>query len=352
MRAAVFHDVQDLRVDTVPDPEPGDDEVVVQVLGCGFCGSDIEYYYGKSPLGTPTGKGPLVLGHELSGRVVAAGKQAGASGLAEGDRVAVNPVQSCNACNECRAGKPHLCPNMSVLGVTTNGGFAEYAKTKIAHAYKLPDSLSDEQGAFVEMLAASVNAVAKAEVEPGAFAVVYGPGPVGLAMMQLLKNEGATVAVVGTRDYRLEIAKELGADVVFNVADPSSPSYAEDLPTAVRDANGGRLADRAIVGTADPSANQGALDVTGAGSTVVYMGLAGPDDKVELPMLRSLTEDKTIRFSWLYPLQWPATIRVLEAGKIATDRIITHSAPLGGIAEALERVVKREDDVLKTVIKP
>jgi L-iditol 2-dehydrogenase len=82
------------------------------------------------------------------------------------------------------------------------------------------------------------------------------------------------------------------------------------------------------------------------------MGLAGPDDKVELPMLRSLTEDKTIRFSWLYPLQWPATIRILEDSRIATDRIITHSAPLDGIAEALARVLNREDHVLKTIIKP
>src|SRR5207244_2056775 len=205
MKAAVFYEAERLEVEDVPEPEAGSDEVVVRVLACGFCGSDVEYYYGKSPLGTPDGKGPLVLGHELCGEVVEVGSLGERSGIAEGDRVSVNPVQSCNACNACRAGKVAFCQNLSVLGVTTNGGFAEFAKTKIAHAYKLPDSLTDEQGAFVEMLSSAVYAVRRAEVEPGNFAVVYGPGPVGLSMVQLLKNEGARVALVGTRDYRLDI---------------------------------------------------------------------------------------------------------------------------------------------------
>ena len=177
MKAAVFYDTEDLRLEDLPEPEADADEVVVRVLACGFCGSDIEYYYGKSPLGTTDGKGPLVLGHEVCGEVVHAGKLAERYGLAEGDRVAVNPVQSCNACNACRAGKLQFCENLTVLGVTMNGGFAEYAKTKIAHAYKIPDSLTNEQGAFVEMLSSAVYAVQRAEIEPENFAVVYGPGP-------------------------------------------------------------------------------------------------------------------------------------------------------------------------------
>ena len=159
MKAAVFYETEDLRLEDVSEPEAGPDEVVVKVLACGFCGSDIEYYYGRSPLGTPDGKGPLVLGHEICGQVVQAGKLAEQYGLAEGDRVALNPVQSCNACNSCRSGKLQFCQNLTVLGVTMNGGFAEYVKTKIAHAYKLPESLTDEQGAFVEMLSSAVYSV-------------------------------------------------------------------------------------------------------------------------------------------------------------------------------------------------
>jgi threonine dehydrogenase-like Zn-dependent dehydrogenase len=345
MKAAVFYEPNDLRVEDVPEPEIADDEALVEVKACGFCGSDVEYYYGKSPVGTPDGKGPLVLGHEFSGRVAQIGKLAGAYGLAEGDRVAVNPIQSCNACMSCRAGKPQFCANLSVLGVTTNGGFAQYAKTKAAHAYKLPDSLTDAQGAFVEMLSAAVNAVRKADVQPGDFVVVYGPGPVGLSMVQLLKNEGARVAVVGTRDYRLDLAKTLGADFVFKTADGS-------IADQVTAANDGALADRAIVATGSMDANQEALAVTGPGSTVVYMGVTAPDAAVEVPMLTSLIQDKTIRFSLWYPYQWPTTIRLLADSKVDTGKIITHTAKLDGIGAAIERVVNRDDAVIKTLVEP
>jgi threonine dehydrogenase-like Zn-dependent dehydrogenase len=352
MKAAVFYKREDIRLEDVPEPEAGPDEVVVRVLACGFCGSDIEYYYGKSPVGTPDGKGPLVLGHELCGEIVQAGKLAEGYGLSEGDRVAVNPVQSCNSCNACRAGKVAFCQHLSVLGVTTDGGFAQFAKTKIAHAYKLPDSLSDEQGAFVEMLSSAVYATKRAEVEPGNFAVVYGPGPVGLSMVQLLRNEGARVALVGTRDYRLEVGKALGAEHVWNTRDAASPYWVPDLTAAIEEANGGRLADRVLVATANVEANQQAVEISGPGSVVVLMGLAGPNDTISVPLLGNLTQDKTIRFSWLYPLQWPTTIGILETASIDTGPIITHSAPLDGIASAIERVLQREDEVVKTVIKP
>src|SRR5436190_1954039 len=212
MKAAVFYEPEQIQLEDVPEPQAGEDEVVE------------------------------------------AGRLAASYGLAEGDRVSVNPVQSCNACDMCRAGKVAFCPNMSVLGVTTNGGFAEYAKTKIAHAYKIPDSLTDEQGAFVEMLSSAVYATRRAEVEPGNFAVVYGPGPVGLSMVQLLKNEGARVALVGTRDYRLETGLELGAEHVWNTSDTSSKYWVPDLVQAIQEVNGGRLADRALVATANVAA--------------------------------------------------------------------------------------------------
>ena len=95
-----------------------------------------------------------------------------------------------------------------------------------------------------------------------------------------------------------------------------------------------------------------ALAVSGPGSTVVYMGVTGPEAKVELPMLSSLIQDKTIRFSLWYPFQWPTTIRILADAKIDTGKLITHTAPLDGIAQAIERVVNREDHVIKTLVTP
>ncbi|MEZ5098785.1 MAG: alcohol dehydrogenase catalytic domain-containing protein [Thermoleophilia bacterium] len=346
MKAAVFYDAEDIRIEDVPEPEIADDEVLVRVAACGVCGSDVEYYYGRSPVGTATGKGPLILGHEFAGTIVEVGRSAARSGFAEGQRVAVNPIQSDATCDETRSGRPQFSSNLSVLGVTTNGGFAELVKTKAEHAYRLPDSLSDEQGAFVEMLAASLHAVHKADVGMGDFVVVYGPGPVGLSAVQLLKHLGARVMVVGTRPYRLELAKELGADVVFDA------SSGADLGEAIQEANRGRLADRVLVATGSMAANQEALAISGPGSTVVYMGVTSPDAAVSVPMLTSLIQDKTIRFSLWYPLEWPRTIRVMEQGIVSTDRLITHAAPLGDIAQTIERVVGREDGVIKAMIRP
>jgi L-iditol 2-dehydrogenase len=349
MKAAVFYDVEDIRLEDVPEPELGDDDVIVEVAACGICGSDLEYYTGRSPVGTADGKGPLILGHEFSGRVVRVGKDA--QGVKEGDRVAVNPIQSSAASNLSRSGNPHFDLSV-VLGVTTNGGFAQLVRTRAEHAYPLPDDLTDAQGAFVEMLAASLNAVEKAEIELGDLVVIYGPGPVGLSMLQLARRSGGRVAMVGTRDYRLELAKELGAEHVFNTADSSSPYYAADLPEAIRGVNAGELAERAIVATAVEEATQSALDVTGNGSTVVFMGLAGPEDVVRVPMLVALTQDKSIRFSWLYPNQWPKTIRLLREGIVDTSKIITHSIALDRIDEGIQQVIARDDGVIKIVVTP
>jgi threonine dehydrogenase-like Zn-dependent dehydrogenase len=349
MRAAVFHDVGDVRIEDVPDPTPGHGDVVVEVAACGICGSDLEYHAGRTPLGTADGRGPLILGHELAGRVVALGP--GVSGLAAGDRVAVNPIQSRAASDAARAGSPQF-DLATVLGVSVDGGFAQYVRTRAEHAYRLPDELSDEQGAFVEMLAASLHAVEKADIRFGDHVVIYGPGPVGLSMIALAVARGATVTVVGTRDYRLELAQDLGARHVLNPADEGSPHHVADVPEAIRAANGGALADRALVATSAPAAAREALEVTGDGAVVVFMGLAGPGDAVELPLLSTLVAEKTIRFSWLYPHQWPKTIRALRDRIVDVEPLITHQAPLTDFCAAIARVENREDSVIKLMIRP
>lgn len=352
MRAAVFYKAFDIRTETLPDPTPQEDEVVVQVKACGFCGSDVEYYYGRSPVGTATGEGPLVLGHEFAGEVVDVGSAA--RGLFKaGDRVAVNPIQSCGACDECRAGRPQFCQNISVLGVTKNGGFAEYTTSKMQHLYKLPEELSYATGAFVEPLAASVNAVDKLDVQPGSYVVIFGPGPMGLAMVQLTRNLGASqVVMVGTNDERLEAAKELGATGLINTRDTDSPYYASDVAEGVRNLGGGYLADRAIVPTSSLQAHEDALRVTGNGAVVVLLGVTGPEDNLSVPLLTSLLQDKTIRFSLWYPNKWPKTIRLLAQHGVSAERLITHKDSLENIGSAIKRLVERKDGVLKTVISP
>ena len=342
MKAAVFYEAEDIRIEDVPVPELGPDDVLIDVSTVGICGSDIEYYYGRSPVGTASGKGPLVLGHEFMGTVEALGSAVPEGALAIGDRVAVNPIQSCYRCDPCRAGKPQFCANLSVLGVTTDGGFAEKARTHVAHAYKLPDAIGDDEGAFVEMLAAAVNAIDKAAIEPGDVVLICGPGPVGLAMVQLAKQKGASVVIAGTREDRLAVGKGFGADLTVDVS-------SADLAEAI-EGEYGQLADKVIVATSSLAANEQAFELCAPGATIVFMAVTGPDDTVALPMLNSLIADRTIRFSLWYPNQWPRTIKLLEQKVVDTGPIITTHASLDDLAGAIGRQVAREGGAIKTIV--
>lgn len=354
MKAQVFREPKKMKVETVPIPQIADDEVLVRVKACGICGSDIAYYYGMSPLETPTGKGPLVLGHEYTGEVAQVGKFVAKQKLfKEGDRVVLDPVQYCNACEICRKGFTNLCETKSVLGVSVDGGFAEYSKAKATSVVKLPDNVSYEHGALTEPLACSYYAIKNLDVHPGHFVVVFGPGPIGLMQLQLVKSSGAAKAVlVGTRDYRLDIGKKLGADVVLNPSDKKSPYYCADLKAKIGELTGGKFADRAITSTGSVDAAHQALSVTGRRSVIVFFGLPGGKDKIEVPALESIFWDKTIRFSWLAPFTWPSALQALSGGLVKVDLLCSHKFALADLVDALGKVKARQDDVMKAVVVP
>jgi len=354
MKAQVFYEPLKMSLEEVDVPQIGDDEVLVRVKACGICGSDIAYYYGMSPLETEDGKGPLVLGHEYTGEVVEVGKIPASQGLfASGDRVVLDPVQYCNMCEICRKGQPNLCETKTVLGVSVDGGFAEYSKAKATSVVKLPDNVSYEHGALTEPLACSYYAVKNLDVHPGMFCVVIGPGPIGLMQLQLIKSSGAaTVVLIGTRDYRLEIGKTLGADVILNAADKASPYYCEDPKTKIEGMTGGKFADRAITSTGSLEAAHLALDLTGRRSVIVFFGLPGAEDKVQVPALDSIFWDKTIRFSWLAPFTWPSALQALSGGLVNVEPLASHQFALADLVEALGKVKSREDNVMKAVVCP
>lgn len=144
----------------------------------------------------------------------------------------------------------------------------------------------------------------------------------------------------------------MGADHVVNVKNTSSSHYSSDLTGFTRERNGGALADRAIVATTSRSACQQTIEITGAGSIVVYMGLSGPKDAVQLPLLESLVQAKQTKFAWLYPHQWPKTLKLLETSLIDTSLIITHVLPLERVTEAIDLLGSRDNDAIKVLLKP
>ncbi|MEW6237305.1 MAG: alcohol dehydrogenase catalytic domain-containing protein [Candidatus Omnitrophota bacterium] len=354
MAAQVFYEPEKMEFKDMAVPAPGADEIRVRVNACGICGSDIAYYFGQSSLETPNGKGPLVLGHEFCGVVDDVGAIPEKLGLFQkGDRVVLDPVQYCNACEICKRGMPNLCEKKSVLGVSTNGGFAEYCLSNYTGVHKIPDNVSFEQAALTEPLACATYGVQNMQIKLGDFAVVLGAGVIGSLMLQLIKSSGAgKVLIVDTVDYRLDIAKKLGVDYAFNTLEKDSPYYIPDLKQKIQELTGGRFADACIVATGNVSAMEQALAITGRRARIVYFGLPADDAVVRVPALQSIFWDKTIRFSWLAPLTWPTALQAIANGLVNVDMIRSHNFALKDLIPGIAEARGRAGKAMKVVINP
>jgi len=354
MKAQMFYEPEKMELVEVPIPKPSDEEVLVRVKACGICGSDVAYYFGASSLETETGKGPLILGHEFSAEVVEVGAIPKKLGLFKpGDRVTVDPVQYCNACRVCKQGYVNLCENKTVLGVSTNGAFAEYCVSHYTGVHKIADNVSFEEAAMTEPFACATYGVKNMEITPGDFVVVFGTGAIGCMMIQLIKASGAgRIVAVDVMDYRLEIAEKVGADAVINVGDAKSPYYKEDIKAAIADMTDGRFADAVITPTGSVEAMEAALEISGRRSRVVFFGLPADDAVVRVPALKCIFWDKTIRFSWLAPLVWPTAIDAIATGLVDLKPLVTHTMPLEKLAEGLALVRDKKENVMKVIIKP
>lgn len=354
MKAWVFYEPLKMEWEEVDIPQLAPDEVLVKIKACGICGSDIAYYWGNSSLETADGRGPLILGHEMSGEIVELGQLPKQLGIFKvGDRVAIDPVQYCNACEVCKKGEVNLCETKTVLGVSVNGAFAEYMKTKYTAMFKLADNVTYEQGAFAEPMADAVYALQNLEITLGDFCVVIGPGPIGLAQAALIKASGAgTLVVVGTRDYRLEIAKKNGADYVFNTKDSKSKYYCADVVKEIDKLTGGKMADRVLVSTSTPAAMELPFKISGRRSNIVFFGLPGDKDVVKVPVLETILWDKRINFSWLAPLTYPKALNAIASGLVDVNSLVTHKFPLKDLKGALEKVKNREGNPVKALVIP
>jgi (R,R)-butanediol dehydrogenase / meso-butanediol dehydrogenase / diacetyl reductase len=221
MRAAVFHKLNSpLVIETVPDPTPGEDQVVVEVCRCGICGSDL-HLTEDAMFGVPSG---TVLGHEYAGRICAIGK--GVDQVRIGDHVAIMPQYSCGKCAHCLAGEPAWCSIMRVDG----GGYGEYSLAKQHQCVILPRTVALEDGALVEPMAVGLHGIRISKMQAGDKVLVLGAGPIGLAATYWAKRLGAgRIAVTAGSTRRADLAKIMGADVFLDPNDASPDSATRAL---------------------------------------------------------------------------------------------------------------------------
>src|SRR5438067_2496238 len=329
MRAAIIDRPGEIRVGEVPDPKPGERQVVVKVGACGICGTDLHIADGHFP---PTPY-PIVPGHEFAGEIVELG--AGVPGEWKvGDRVAVDPSLFCGYCGPCRAGRGNLCANWGATGDTVDGAFAEYVAVPFSNCYRMPDSMTWEQGALVEPVSCAVHGVRRVGVEAGERFLVVGAGTMGLIMQQLLQRGGAEVTVVDRNADRLPRALQLGA---------------HDVGADFSELNGERF-DVAGDCTGAAPAIESAFDKVRRGGRLLVFGVAPAEARIALSPFRIYNDEITVVGSMAVLHSFGAALDLVANGAIDTDALLTDTLPLEQYPDALAKM--RSGAGLKVQVLP
>ena len=343
MKALVLHGVGDLRVDEVPEPEPGPGQVKVRVRAVGVCGSDVHYYtHGR--IGSQVVREPIIVGHEGAGEVVALGD--GVEGLAEGQRVAIEPARSCGRCEWCTTGRPNICPNVRFCSTPpVDGLMCEFAVLEAHQCIPIPDALSFEEAAMLEPLQVSVHAANLIGLVPGETVAVVGAGCIGLGCMELARAGGAGRVVVTDRlAYRLDLARRLGADETVNVAEA-------DPVEAVKALTDGRGADLVFECTNRAEGAPQAYGLAAIGGRVCLVGIPEED---HITLDAHGPRRKELRVQYVRRSRHAArqAVTLVATGKVDVASWVTHRVGLEGAREVFETVARYADGVLKAVVLP
>lgn len=337
MRAAIFKKAgQPLAIEQVPDPTPGEGQVVIKVHRCGICGTDVHFTSGHAgPFGYSENTS---LGHEFAGEIVATGT--GLSRLRVGDRITAFPFTGCGRCESCLSGRPNFCPEFKGMA----GGMAEYMLVNERVATQLPKTYSMEDGALIEPLAVSLHGTALPRFAPGAKVQVMGAGPVGLGVVFWAKRLGAGKVVVSATSRRREaLAKHMGADG-FVV-----PEAQQDIAALVGEALGGPP-DVVFECAGHVGLLGQAVHCVKPRGDVVSLGFCTAPDPV-LPALATWKEVR-ILFSMTYSMQEFATVAdTLGAGHVAPRAMITDRVSLDQLPGALENL-RQPGPQVKVLVDP
>jgi L-idonate 5-dehydrogenase len=327
MKALVIHSAHDLRIEDRPDPAaPGPGEVRLRIRTGGICGSDLHYFH-NGGFGTVRLQEPMILGHEVSGEVIAIG--AGVQDLAPGDRVAINPSMPCDECRFCRAGMRNQCENIRFLGSAMRfphmqGLFRQEINLPAEQAIRLQATTSLAEAACAEPLAVCLHAVKQAGEVSGKRVLVSGCGPIGCLTVVAARHAGADeVVAVDVAAAPLQIARALGAGTAHDLsANPQA---------LAPDADGRGQFDLVFECSGNSRAMATALAVVRPGGTVIAVGL-GAD--VPLPLGTLVTKEVTLRGTFRFDAEFAEAVALIDGGTVDLSPLITASLSMNEHAEA------------------
>ncbi|KAF9266059.1 GroES-like protein [Marasmius fiardii PR-910] len=342
MEAVYYHGVKNFEVIQTTIPQISDDQILLKISCCGICGTDHHISEGEF-----IAKFPLIPGHEFVGTVTKIGKDV--EGLAEGDRVVVDPVTTCDKCFFCKRDQSLLCENFEGLGVTgAPGGFAEYIAVQSHKAFKI-HNLTDEEACLCEPAACAVHGVDKLDLGVGKDVLVLGAGPTGLILSQLLKLNGAAKVVIAANEgIKTRIAQEIGAadeyiEIDRNDPEPAWKRLKSEYPygfDAVIEATG-----------AEKVANEAINHVRRGGTLMIY-GVYDNNALVHWPPSKIFGDEIRVGIigSFAQTKCFPRAVQYLDSGKVKVTGMVTDRFILKDYQKALDRLNSRE--ALKIVVKP
>lgn len=327
MKVVTFPSPGKISIETASEPPCGDDEIIVRVARAGLCGTDVHIHRNEY-----LSKFPLVPGHEFCGTVTEVGRDVGY--IKPGQRVAVDPNIDCGHCEFCRRQQNNQCLNWQGVGITRAGAFAEYVAVPARVSYLVPDAVDDAAAAFIEPLSCVVHAMDRLPMDVGDDVLLFGAGPIGLLLMQMLRRRGAArIVVVDKQAHRLELAKTLGATHAI----PASPSAADELR---------RLAPHGFAIVADatgvPAVIERAFDHLRPYGKYLQFGVTPRDAKVSIEPFRVFKNDWTIIGSFALCYTFEPAIALLASGAIDVSSLISHTLPLDRFEEGFNAFARGE----------
>jgi len=340
MKTGVYYRNSDVRVEERPDPKAGDRDIVVRVMACGLCGSDLlEWYRIK--------RAPLVLGHEPAGVVVETGRHV--TGIRPGDRVFVTHHVPCSVCTYCLSGHETACTTFQTVNNFDPGGFSQLlrvtGRSVDTGTLILPGTVSFEQATFIEPLGTAVRALRAAGLRPGQSVLVIGSGVAGLLIIKLARTLGAGVIVAtDVSPYRLEKARLFGADHTVAAND--------DVPAALREVNEGRLADVVILSAGALPAARTALHSADRGGTVLFFAVPKPGETVDVDFNPFWRDDVTIKTCYgAAPIDTLQALELIRRGAVNVTDMVTHRFGIDEIGRAF-LTGAQPDGCMKVIIEP
>jgi len=338
MKALVYEGSWQMPMRQIEDPEPGPEDVIISVQAVGICGSDVHGFMGT----TGRRKPPIVMGHEFSGVITAAGEQVNRFNV--GDRVIAQPLLACGTCDNCQTGLWNICVNRSGLGMNLNGAYAEAVRVPQQMVYHLPAEMSWEQGAMVEPLAVAMRAVNLTPIELMDRIAIIGAGTIGLLTLLAVRLKGAgQVIMTDLNQHRLEMASKLGADVIVNVGeqDPVEVVYAHTDKKGV---------DAVIEAVGITATVKQSLALVRTGGHITWIGNSQPE--IELNMQAVVTRELTIAGAYGFNKEFARSLEAIRTGTIDVTPLIEKTGSLEDGPQLFHDLASGKLEAVKVILKP